>query len=97
MESFGRTIEIDLASVASPIMFAPLFAAKYTDDKRFAAQAVSKRVHVIGDGIVTFIDANGKSSPVTFATTTGGESRRDIEAVGIDSISGTFDVATVML
>lgn len=93
-ESFGRSIEIDLAAAVFPLSFAPLFVAKYPEDKRFNAQAVSRRVHVIGEGTVTFIDDAGKNSPVSFAL---GESRRDIEAVGINSISGTFDTATVML
>jgi hypothetical protein len=90
--SSGRYIDITLASATLPLQFAPLFAAKYTEDRRYLAQAVSSRVYVTGAGTITFLDTTGRQTVATFVA---GEGRRDIEAVGIHTYSGPVTV-TVM-
>ncbi len=91
--SSGRYIEIDLAGASLPLAFAPLFAAKYPEDKRFLAQAVSARVQVSGAGTITFLDATNRQTLATFVS---GEGRRDIEAVGIHANSGPTAVMVML-
>jgi hypothetical protein len=95
----GRFIEIDLTAAVFPLLFRPLFAAKYPADPTFAAQAVSRTVvAVTGGGTITFIescsDADGApiESDMTFAE--GGY--RSIQAVGIDD-PGDVELVQVML
>lgn len=59
----GRYIEIDLSAASFPLLFAPLFAARYPDERMFEAQAVSRTIVATGgSGEILFIDTRGQDA-----------------------------------
>lgn len=84
----GRWIEVDLTEpgLTFPVLFQPLFAAKYPTDPTLTAQAVSRTIVALsGNGVVTLIegtsDANG--DPIESDVTLAEGGYRGLQAIGV--------------
>jgi hypothetical protein len=74
----GRYIEVDLSTADYPLLFAPLFAAKYPDEIGFQAQAVSRT-----------IVATGGSGEILLLGTRGEETEWTLQEAEANSIQAT--------
>lgn len=89
----GRYITIDLTTAEYPLLFAPLFAAKYPDELSFQAQAVSRTIVATGgSGEILFLGTRGEENPWTMAESEA----NGIQATGV-SDPGDLTSIKVML
>lgn len=90
----GKFIVIDLVAAVFPLLFMPLFAARYPDDRRFDAQAVSRAIVAsAGSGEITLLDTRGQDVDWTMAA---GE-YNSVQATGIAANPGTITEVKVFL
>lgn len=89
----GKYIVVDLSGASFPLYFRELFATKYPDDRRFAAQAVSRTiVATAGSGDMTFLGTRGEENEWTMAT---GEAN-SIQATGVADAGSVTEIKVLL-